>query len=215
MSRFSGEGEMSIASTAPEQGSDVEEPTRTPPPELAEVQPGRPPWSAPRGRDLLAGVAVLFVLVAILVVFERDADPPSRSAQALARASVAATATAPVPDWTDVPLATSLDALGPSLSASVAGGLAEARARIARCVAVERRVRPSPAPDPAGGRGPAELVLRLSPRSGAVHVVGVELRSAGGSAVLADCARRHLDGDTFPAEEAVPGRRHRLLVALE
>lgn len=208
---------MGIASTAPDRGSHVEEPTHPAPAKQADHESGRPPWSAPRGRDLLAGVAILSVLLAILVVFTRDAadaHAPPFSAEPLGRAGAAAAVPAAVPDWTDVPLATSVDALGPSLSGRVATGLAEARARIARCLAVERRVRPSPDAD-AADRGPTELVLRLSARSGAVHVVGVEPGSAGGAAVLADCARRHLDGDTFPAAEAVPGRRHRLLVSLE
>jgi hypothetical protein len=111
-------------------------------------------------------------------------------------------------------VALSVVELGPALSQPVADGLAAARARIGRCVAVERRRAPDTAEERGADVGPAELVLRLAPRSGAVHVVGVELRSPGASPVLADCARRHLDGDAFPAAAAIPGRRHRLLVTL-
>jgi hypothetical protein len=177
--------------------------------------PGRPPWSAPKGRDLLAGVAVLFVLLAVLVVMNRDGgtiEPPPGSALALPRAASAAATSAALPEWTDVPVATSVVELGPNLSQAVADGLVAARARIERCVVVERRRAPAAARE--DGAGPIELVLRLAPRSGAVHVVGVEPQSTDGSAVLADCARRHLDGDAFPAPAAAAGRRHRLLVTL-
>lgn len=207
------------------------DPTRTPIPELAGYHPGRPPWSAPKGRDLLAGVSVLAVLAAILVVMARDVEPrrlPPGSAQAFPRANLAATAAGAVPAWTDVPVATSVVELGPALSQPVASGLSAARARIERCVAVERRrardADPSPDLRRSAERGPgrdggdraaaAELILHLSPRSGAVHVDGVEPRAVGASALLADCARRHLDGDAFPASGAVAGRRYRLLVVL-
>ena len=137
---------------------------------------------------------------------------PPVSALALPRpANTAATAAAP-PEWPDIPVATSVVELGPALSQAVADGLVDARARIERCVALERRRAPAvPREDEAG---PIGLVLRLAPRSGSVHVVGVEPRASGGSGVLADCARRHLDGDTFPAPAAAAGRRHRLLVTL-
>lgn len=204
---------MGIASTAHAKARDVGVPT--PAPEGAIASAGTLRWSPPRGRDLLAGVAVLSVLFAILVVFssDRGADEPRPgSAQPLARA-VPAAATAPaVPDWSAVPVALRAEELG-SLSRPVVLGLAAARKRIDRCVAVERR-RASPPADVASGAGPAELVLSLAARSAAVHVDGVEVRSPGASAELADCARRHLDGDAFPAAEAVPGRRHRLLVTL-
>lgn len=166
---------------------------------------------------------MLSVLVAILVVFSRN-DPPTRygSALAFARGGVAAAATSTAPDWTEVPVAASVDELGPALSQPVADGLAAARARIARCVGIERRRRAlatradeAPAATPETGEGPAELVLRLAARSGAVHVVGVEVRAVGAAPEVADCARRHLDDDTFPAEGTVPGRRQRLLVSVE
>lgn len=215
-----------IASTAPH-GRDPTDPTRTPIPELEGYHPGRPPWSAPRGRDLLAGVAVLSVLLAILVVVSREgapshpphtgsALPPPHGGPAQARTGRGA-ATAPAaatPDWPDVPVTTSVAELGPALSRPVADGLAAARARIDRCVAVEQRRAPGALQERPAGAGATELVLRLSGRSGAIHVVGVEQRSPGASAVLADCARRHLDGDAFPAPDTVPGRRHRLLVSL-
>lgn len=222
---FPGKGGQAIASTAP-QGRDPWDPTRTPIPELEGYHPGRPPWSAPRGRDLLAGVAVLSVLLAILVVVSRDGAPSHPphpgSAQPLpyggpGQARAGRTAAAPpaaAPDWPDVPVATSPTELGPALSGPIADGLAAARARIDRCVAVELRRAPASAHERAAGAGAAELVLRLTGRSGAIHVVGVEQRSPGASPVLADCARRHLDGDAFPAPDTVPGRRHRLLVSL-
>jgi hypothetical protein len=183
-------------------------------PDRSGVRAGRPPWSAPNGRDLLAGIAVLSVLVAVLVVMARDGGRrvPASEAEPLRRAGAAAASAAAVPEWSDVPIAATAAELGPSLSRAVADGLAEARTRIGRCVALERRRAPSTArPD---GAGPLELVLRLSPRSGGVHVVGIEATDTAGAAMLAQCAHRHLDGDVFPAEGVVPGRRHRLLVAL-
>lgn len=178
--------------------------------------PGRPPWSAPRGRDLLGGVAVLFVLIALLVVVNRDGTrgASSGAAQPFPRAIVAASTLANVSQWTDVPVARSVVELGPALAEPVASGIGAARTRIERCVAMERRRGPAGAEE-RHETGPTELVLRLSPRSGAVHVVGVEQRALGRSPVLADCARRHLDGDSFPSSDAVPGRRYRLLVTLE
>src|SRR3954447_22870236 len=65
-----------IATTAKEQGTVAGVPTRQPSPSLRGHSPTRPPWSAPRGRALLGGVAVLAVLLAILVVFTSDAVPP-------------------------------------------------------------------------------------------------------------------------------------------
>lgn len=209
---------MAIASTAP-QRRDPGDPTRTPIPELEGYHPGRPPWSAPRGRDLLAGVAVLSVLLAILVVVSRNgapAHPPHTgvtTAEALPRGKVPRAVAVPAPDWPEVPVATSVAELGPALAQPVTEGLAAARARIARCVAVEQRRAP-PADRDDRAADAAELVLRLSGRSGALHVDGVEQRSPGASPLLADCALRHLDGDAFPAPDAVPGRRHRLLVSL-
>jgi hypothetical protein len=137
---------------------------------------------------------------------------PPGSALAYPRRANTAAATAALPEWPDVPVATSVVELGSTCSRAVADGLVEARARIERCVAVERLRAPAAAKE--DGAGPVELVLRLAVRSGSIHVVGVEPRAAGGSAVLADCARRHLDGDAFPAPAAAAGRRHRLLVTL-
>jgi hypothetical protein len=153
------------------------------------------------------------VLVAVMVVAARDGEtePTSGSAQPLPRAGSESAAAVVLPEWTDVPVATSASELGPALSRAATDGLAAARARIARCVAVERRR--ATAPEPAAA-AQAELVLRLAPRSGAVHVVGVEPGAPGAPELLADCARRQLDGDTFPAPDAVPGRRHRLRVTL-
>jgi hypothetical protein len=159
---------------------------------------------------------VLFVLVAILVVMSRNGRPDERppgAAQAFLRAAVAQATTVSAPAWADIPVATSVVELGPALAQPVADGLADARARISRCVAVELRRRSAARPE-SGESGPAELVLDLAPRAGAVHVVGVEVAAMGASEVLADCARRHLDGDAFPASAAVPGRRHRLLVTI-
>lgn len=210
------EGER-IAATAPGLGRSVDgDPSRSPPPELAGYGPGRPPWSAPNGRDLLAGISILFVLAAVLVVLDRHGPEPARrrpGAPEPLRAARAANVEDPAAEWAEVPLATSVVELGPGLAQPVADGLAEARARIARCVAVERRRDPAAAALAPDSR-PAELVLRLTPRSGAVHVVGVEPVESGAPAVLEDCARRQLDGDAFPASAAVPGRRYRLLVGV-
>jgi hypothetical protein len=175
--------------------------------------PLRIAWSPPRGRDLLAGVAVLAVLVSILVVFTADvpAAPRTGGAEPFARAATAPAATAPAA-WDDVPVALVPAALGPALAAPVGDGLADARGRVARCVALERRRAGRSAAEPAGE--PARLVLRLAPRSGAVEVEGIEVRSPGSSPERLACARRHLDGDAMPAESAVPGRRHRLAVEL-
>jgi hypothetical protein len=154
------------------------------------------------------------VLVAVLVVMNRDGGrnpQPSAPVQPFALAASGVPRSAPLPEWTDLPVSTSVVELGPTLSRAVTDGLAAARARIDRCVTVERR---RAAAAPLEGAGATELVLRLASRSGAVHVVGVETRATGGSPTLADCARRHLDGDTFPAPGGVPGRRHRLLVTL-
>lgn len=151
------------------------------------------------------------------MVVSRDGAPPQRpgggSAQPFRRAGLAAATTSALPEWEDLPVALSVVELGPELAQPVADGIAAARGRITRCVAVERRKRPAAAEEPGSGRGPVELVLRLAPRSGAVHVVGVELNTVGASPDLADCARRHLDGDAFPIAVPAPGR-HRLLVTL-
>lgn len=211
------EGEQ-IAATMPTPrprlAGEATRPTRS---ERAGYDPGRPPWSAPNGRDLLAGVAILFVLLAVLVVVSKDGEPiqyRSGAAQPLSTAGLVSATLGAVPDWADVPVATSVVELGPALAQPVADGIAAARDRIDRCVTVERR-RSSGAGDARSRAAEgAELVLQLAPRAGALHVVGVEERTAGHSEVLADCARRHLDGDAFPSSAAVPGRRYRLLVSL-
>jgi hypothetical protein len=191
--------------------------TRSTRSERAGYDPGRPPWSAPNGRDLLASVAILFVLLAVLVVLSKDGEPiqyRTGAAQPLSTAGLVSVTMGAAPDWAEVPVATSVVELGPGLAQPVADGIAAARDRIERCIAVERRR--SPGADGARGRSAegAELVLQLAPRAGAVHVVGVEERTPGRSELLADCARRHLDGDAFPSSSAVPGRRYRLLVSL-
>ncbi len=172
--------------------------------------------AAPNGRDLLAGITVLAVLVAILVVFTSDAAPHSREGSAeplLRRAAATEPAARPAPAWSQVPVAAAAVDLGPGVAEPVGVGLAAARDKLARCAALDRRRRDraaAPAPSP-----PAEIVLDLAARAGAVHVVGVEVTSPGGSPELVDCARRLLTGDAFAAPQSVPGRRYRLAHVLE
>jgi hypothetical protein len=182
----------------------------------------REPWTPPRGRTLLAGVANLAVLVAILVVIGQEAPgtaPPGRAEPLVRPGGAARTVPAPpAPPWAEVAVAASPADLGPALGPAVAEELALVRDRISRCVALDRRraaARSAARPSGATARGPAELVLRLAPRAGAVHVEGLEVRSPGASPEVLDCARRLLDGDVIPFAGAVPGRRQRLALSLE
>jgi hypothetical protein len=170
----------------------------------------------PNGRDLLAGVAVLAVLYAVLVVFTSDAAPSRQDGdpQALPRSGASDARPAPIP-WPEVPVATRVTELGPSVARPVADGLSDARDKLARCVAVDRRRReadPAPAAAPSA---PAEIVLSLAAHAGAVQVEAVEVRNPGPSPELVACARRLLGGAAFPAPGAVPGRRYRLAHVLE
>jgi hypothetical protein len=177
---------------------------------------GRTRWRPPNGRDLLAGVAVLAVLYAVLIVFTSDAAPPPRGgdAEALPRPVAPDPRPAPV-DWSDVPVATRVTELGPALARPVADGLASVREKLARCVALDRRRRQAaPAPEVTTSAS-AELVLSLVAHAGAVQVEAVEVRSPGASPGLVGCARRLLAGEAFPAPGAVPGRRYRLAHVLE
>jgi hypothetical protein len=169
----------------------------------------------PSGRDLLAGVAVLAVLYAILIVFTSDAAPPHPGGAPQALPRPGAPEARPPVAWSDVPVATRVTELGPALARPVADGLADLRPKLARCVAVDhqrRELAPTPVAAPPA---PAELVLSLAARAGAVHVEAIEVRSPGASPGLVDCAQRLLAGAAFPAPGAVPGRRYRLAHTLE
>jgi hypothetical protein len=179
------------------------------------------PWTLPRGRSLLAGVANLAVLVAILVVFTQDVPQrtPSGTAEpfGLQGATPQAGDATSMRPWTEVPLAETPSELGPGLARPVEEELAAVRERIARCVEVDRRrgERSGASSGAPPSQGPARLVLRLAPRSGAIHVQGLEITSPGASPAVLACARRLLDGDAIAAAAAVPGRRYRLALALE
>ena len=192
-------------------------PTPVPGPSPRSEPHARDPWSPPSGRELLAGIAVLAVLVAALVVFRSDFPPASRDGGAAPfalRAAAASAAPPPPVPWSEVPLARTVSELPRDLVGPVYEGIAEARDRIARCVALERRRAPSSAP--ATGRdGGADVVARPAARAGAVQVEGIEVTSAGGAPDMIACARRLLDGATFPASAVVPGWRQRLAVPLE
>jgi hypothetical protein len=191
-----------------------------PAPQRPDTAPARPaaraPWaaSAPRGRELLAGVAVLWVLVAILVVVQAK-PPPAHEGGAEALPKGTASAAPGLPSWSEVPLIRSVSDLPPDLVLPLAAGLAEARDRLDRCVALERRRGAPAAAGPSRPTGPAEVVLRLTARGDAVYVDGLEIASPGGAPEVLDCARRLLDGDTMAARAVVPGWRQRLAVALE
>jgi hypothetical protein len=182
----------------------------------AEPAPEAPDaWSAPRGRDLLAGVAVLAVLVAILVVFRSDVPPAPRNGgpEPLSRGAAAPATPLPMP-WSEVPVVRSVSDLPRELVVPVAEGLAQARSRLERCVALEHR-RARAAPPPARHAAPAEVVLRLAARAGAVQVDGLEVTAPGNAPEVVACARRLLDGDTLAAGAGVPGWRQRLALSLE
>lgn len=171
-------------------------------------------WGPPSGRELLAGVTVVAVLYAILVVFTSDVAEPARagSAEPLAR-TAAAPQGRPAVAWTDVPIAARPDDLGPALASPVTEALAAARPKLDSCVSLRLRGGASAAAA-AASRAPPEVVLSLATRGGAVHVDAVDVRTPGAAPELADCARRILDGAAYPAPAAPPGRRHRLAVAL-
>jgi len=159
---------------------------------------------------------VLAVLYAVLVVFTSDAAPPRQDGdpQALPRSGASDARPAPIP-WPEVPVATRVTELGPSVARPVADGLSGARDKLARCVAVDRRRReadPAPAAAPSA---PAEIVLSLAAHAGAVQVEAVEVRNPGPSPQLVACARRLLAGEAFEAPGVVPGRRYRLAYVLE
>jgi hypothetical protein len=189
-----------------------------------DLPPSRPrrdhiSWRPPNGRDLLAGVAVLAVLYAILVVFTSDAAPARRegSAEALPRPRTASPdVRSSPPPWSEVPIATRVTELGPALARPVTEGLSASRAKLARCAALDPRRRDQGDYDPeATPLAPPEIILSLAARAGAIHVEAVEVRSAGETPELVDCARRLLAGAAYPAPEAVPGRRYRLVQILE
>ena len=170
-------------------------------------EPLRDPWTPPSGPDLLAGVAVVAVLVAILVVFTHDVPWAPRPAAADPAPWTPPVRTQAPPAWPDVPVSGNLADLGPALAKAVGTKLAVARSKIARCVA--------DAGADASAAGPeAEVVLRLAPRSAALHVEAVEVSDAGTPSELLECARRVLDGDAIPAPGVVPGRRYRVRVGL-
>lgn len=167
----------------------------------------RDPWTPSSGRDLLAGVAVISVLVAILVVYTHDVPraPRASAAEPLPWARVSAPK-APA-DWSAVPVTQTLSDLPPALGKAVGAKTARDRARIDRCLAESDESARAAA---AG----AQVVLRLAPRSSALHVEGVEASGPDTPAAIVECARRALDGDPIPASAVVPGRRYRVRVTL-
>jgi hypothetical protein len=172
----------------------------------------RDPWSAPRGRDLLAGVAVLAVLVATLVAFRSDFPPARRSGAPESLAFKTSDPAPPPAPWSEVPILRSVSELPPDLVGPVAEGLAQARSRIDRCVALERRRGARPAP--RGPASPAELELRLAAHAGGLQVEGLEVTAPGDAPEVVSCARRMLDGEILTASAAIPGWRQRLAVTL-
>ncbi len=179
----------------------VEDPAREGAPEAV-----HDPWTPSSSRDLLAGVAVIAVLLAILVVYTHDVPsaPRPASADPVPWAQVARPSHAPV-DWAAVPVTQDVADLGPALANAIGAKLAVARMKIARCVV--------DADGRSAGGNDAEVVLRLAPRSTALHVEAIEVLEPA-RPELVDCARRVLDGDVIPAPAVVPGRRYRVHVAL-
>lgn len=175
-------------------------------------EPIHDPWTPPSGPDLLAGIAVVGVLVAILVVFTHDVPwaPRPAAADPVPWAPAVRTPASAPPDWADVPITGDLADLGPALAKAVGAKLTVARGKIARCTADA-----DTDGDGSAGAGDAEVVLRLAPRSTALHVEAIEVSPPETPAALAECARRVLDGDAIPAPGVVPGRRYRVRVGLQ
>lgn len=171
--------------------------------------PARDPWAPSSSRDLLAAIAVIAVLLAILVVYTHDVPSAPRAAAAdpVPWAKVSSTREAPV-DWDAVPVTQDVAELGPALANAIGAKLAVARGKIARCVVEADGL----AVGDAGAD--AEVVLRLAPRSAALHVEALEVADAPARPALVECARRVLDGDVIPAPAVVPGRRYRVRVAV-
>jgi hypothetical protein len=116
--------------------------------------------------------------------------------------------------WEDVPLAVRLFNLGP-LAPAMKAGLDQARDVMAHCFEEEARREAVEGTRPSGQGGPGALVLRLETRDRAVEVVDAEVEALGTSSrAFVDCCRDSIRGLAFPAPQASPGLRFRLLLPL-
>ena len=163
----------------------------------------RDPWTPSSSRDLIAALALIAVLMAILIVYTHDVPQAPRKPSWDPVPWARTTAPVAPADWSAVPLTPGLAELGPNLAKPLGARLERSRAALSRCLA-----------EADGPGDAAEVVLRLAPRSTALHVEGIEGSDADTPQALLECARHVLEGDAIPAQGVVPGRRYRVRVAL-
>jgi hypothetical protein len=104
--------------------------------------------------------------------------------------------------------------MGP-LAPAVKAAMDQARELMAHCYTEEAGRDGSEGSRRPGREGPGALVLRLETRERAVEVVDAEVEALGTSSrAFVDCCRDSIRGLAFPAPQASPGLRFRLLLPL-